>query len=293
MITKESYADTDQQSDLTRVNLLLEKERLPWRKKRLLVIKYVLEGETLKKASTRVDRSAPWACRLVSLYRRGGLEELLKRRRRVGVSTPLLMGDQRAELARVDQLIEQENIPRRKMRLLAISRILEGGMSMEEIGDEVGRTGVTICNWVGLYRRGGLRELLREIPGGVKSLLEPSMARAMEERLLRDPRWSGKEVQNWLEEEYGLRVKLITAFKYLRECRDELGPLRSWKRRTQNTDGSPHQRSDTNGVKSVFSSMNLLNSSLSFDDNSKDLPDSTDEAEGTDDGVAFEFVAAT
>ena len=96
-------------------------------------------------------------------------------------------------------------------------------MSLEEIGEAVGRARSCIQRWFDVYRNRGLKGLLhKEHSGGVESMLKDSVAQEMKEKL-KEGKWRrAADVRRWLQQEHGVEVALITVYKYLGKCEARL-----------------------------------------------------------------------
>ena len=135
------------------------------------------------------------------------------------------MGRPRKKIDRTSQaqsaleLLEKEPPGWRRERLLALKHGLEGEMGLEEIAQAVGRARSCIQRWFDTYREQGLEGLLRkEHAGGIESTLKPFVAQQMKEELKKGTWRRGADVQRWLEKEHGVKVALVTVYKYLGKC---------------------------------------------------------------------------
>jgi transposase len=91
--------------------------------------------------------------------------------------------------------------------------------SPAELGGRVSQVQI----WFDQFRAGGLAALLHRGRGkGPKSLLRPVIAEQMSQKLRRGDWRRGLDAQQWLEKKHGVKVKLVTVYKYLGKCEARL-----------------------------------------------------------------------
>lgn len=113
-----------------------------------------------------------------------------------------------------------ERRQRLKVRIMALWMLKSGQCTTREaVAEALGVHRHTITRWLSKYRRGGLDELLtiRTRPNR-KRVVPDSVMRALEHELRVHPEQfsSFKDVQAWLAERYGLRVKYKTIYRLVR-----------------------------------------------------------------------------
>jgi transposase len=136
-----------------------------------------------------------------------------------GMGRPRNKIDRTSQARSALEMLEKEPPGWRRERLLALKHGLEGEMGLEEIAQAVGRARSCIQRWFDTYRKQGLEGLLRkEHAGGIESTLKPSVAQQMKEELKKGTWRRGVDVQRWLEKEHGVKVALVTVYKYLGKC---------------------------------------------------------------------------
>jgi transposase len=107
----------------------------------------------------------------------------------------------------------------KRERLLALRHGLEGKMSLDEIGEAVGRARSCVQRWFDTYRIHGLERLLsKEHAGGVESALTEAAAQEMIGKLKEGTWRRAADAQRWLKEEHKVEVALRTVYKYLGKC---------------------------------------------------------------------------
>lgn len=121
----------------------------------------------------------------------------------------------------LDARLRAERDPNRKIRLHLLLLIQRGQVqSQAEAAAHLARHRNTISDWLCRYREGGLKALLtlgrRGKPPGQRTLAEPVLA-ALCERLDDERGFRGyDEVQQWLLQEYGLRVPYQSVYTLVR-----------------------------------------------------------------------------
>jgi transposase len=112
-------------------------------------------------------------------------------------------------------------VERRRAQFLAL---LAEGRPMGEILQTTGYSRVTAYALVRRYRERGLGALRdgRQDNRGAPRLLTDGQRRALHDRLQADAGrgvlWSGRDVQTWLREQYGLAVHLGRTYELLRDA---------------------------------------------------------------------------
>jgi len=131
--------------------------------------------------------------------------------------------DKKGQAQEVLDRLEKEPPGWRRERLLALKHGLEGELSLDEIGEAVGRARSCIQRWFDLYRSHGLKRLLsKEHAGGVESALKASAAQEMVGKLKEGTWRRAADAQRWLKQEHKVEVALSTVYKYLGKCEARL-----------------------------------------------------------------------
>ncbi len=120
-------------------------------------------------------------------------------------------------------------------RLMAISLGQQGQWTLEEIGEILKRSRVTIIRWVRAYRQGGVKGLVERHYEGERR--KPSLRGQELEELrkgLEEGKWkSAREIQRWLRGERNKELKLGAIYYWLRQMRASWKvPRKSHKKKT-------------------------------------------------------------
>jgi transposase len=128
--------------------------------------------------------------------------------------------DPRGQAVQVLQRLKREPAGWRRERLLAVKLGLEGRLTLEEIAAHLGRARSCIQGWLDCFRREGLEGLLQppRRGQGPASQLSPELAQALNQKLTAGEFRRAADAQRWLLKEGGLRVKLVTVYKYLKKA---------------------------------------------------------------------------
>jgi transposase len=118
------------------------------------------------------------------------------------------------------QRLKREPAGWRREQLLAVKLGLEGRLTLEEIAAHLGRARSCIQGWLDCFRREGLEGLLQppRRGQGPASQLSPELAQALNQKLTAGEFRRAADAQRWLRQEGGLRVKLVTVYKYLKKA---------------------------------------------------------------------------
>ena len=110
------------------------------------------------------------------------------------------------------QRLKREPAGWRRERLLAVKLGLEGQLTFEEIGSQLGRARSCVQRWLERFRTDGLGGLLHRPEGGKgpASALSPELAQALGQKLAGGAFRRAADAQRWLREAGGLQVKLGT-----------------------------------------------------------------------------------
>lgn len=140
-----------------------------------------------------------------------------------GMARPRNKLDTKGQAQEVLDRLEKEPPGWKRERLLALKHGLEGEMSLDEIGEAVGRARSCIQRWFDAYRSQGLKGVLRkEHAGGIPSTLKASAAQEMIEKLKAGAWRRAADAQRWLKAEHEVEVALTTVYKYLGKCEARL-----------------------------------------------------------------------
>lgn len=124
-------------------------------------------------------------------------------------------------LEELTQRLRSERNGLLKLRLHALVLVASQEVSTrEEIARRLALHRTTVCRWLRVYQREGLGGLLSIGEAGAPSgtpRLSPAIAEALQQRL-NDPRGfsSYVEVQQWLDDEYGLRIPYSSVYRWVR-----------------------------------------------------------------------------
>jgi transposase len=124
------------------------------------------------------------------------------------------------------EVLKKERVGWKRDRLIATRLGLEGKLSLQEIAEATGHSRSTIQRWFDGYRKGGIAGLLEGSryghraggPSALTSEAEAGMVKGLEKGEWR----TGSQVQRYLKEAHGIKVKLVTVYKYLKKCRGRL-----------------------------------------------------------------------
>lgn len=104
----------------------------------------------------------------------------------------------------------------KRERVQAVQLGLQGELNLAAIAAAMGRSRATIQTWFDAFRSGGVDQLLSKERGpGSPSLLTEPLAKALRAQLQAGTFRTGPQIREWLRREHGLRVKLVTVYKYL------------------------------------------------------------------------------
>ena len=115
----------------------------------------------------------------------------------------------------------------RRERLLALKLILEG-RTIQSVATDLGRSPMTLHNWISKFREAGLDGLLSKSKGnGPASSLTPEMQQAMVEELRKGQWRTARDAWTWLKENFeSVTIKEATVYKYLGKCAGRLKATR-------------------------------------------------------------------
>jgi transposase len=114
------------------------------------------------------------------------------------------------------ELLRQEKTGSRKERIQVLYLLkTQKAKTVTEAAAMIGRNRVTVQDWLGIYRQGGLEKLLSKKKGTGRPRKVPEWAeKALEKRLKEEQEFdSYGEICEWLEKTLGTEVKYKTVHK--------------------------------------------------------------------------------
>lgn len=124
--------------------------------------------------------------------------------------------DQRGEASQVTELLKHEPAGWRRERLLAIRHALENQLSTAEISQAIGRSESTLYNWLTLFRKGGLSDLLKKSSGkGRAPALNEEQMEAFRVELAKGKWRTGGQAYAWLKEQFNVTFHPNNIYVYL------------------------------------------------------------------------------
>jgi len=139
------------------------------------------------------------------------------------MSKPLKVGDT-SSLDALDKEYESRQEHHERERLLAIRLAHQGKHTLEQIGSILKRGRATVGRWLKAYREGGIEKLLeRGHDGGPEASLTQELQGEIVKKLLSGCWKRVKDIQTWLQQAYGIDLKLSGVYYWLHKING------SWK----------------------------------------------------------------